>query len=45
MATTEIRNEIILLKGVKNPPVGVKMKIQKLQQAYDEQLLQPDKSK
>jgi|TARA_B100000780_G_scaffold1294_1_gene1067 hypothetical protein len=43
MTIKEIRNQIILLKGVNPQTVEVKMTIQKLQQAYDEELLQSGK--
>jgi|TARA_R110000803_G_scaffold41011_2_gene88364 hypothetical protein len=45
MTTTEIRNRIILLKGINPQPIEVKMEIQKLQQVYDEKLLQSNKNK
>tara|TARA_R110002153_G_scaffold118890_1_gene263704 strand:- start:427 stop:564 length:138 start_codon:yes stop_codon:yes gene_type:complete len=45
MTTTEIRNRIILLKGVSPQPIKVKMEIQQLQQLLDEQSVQFNQNK
>ena len=45
MTIKEIRNRIILLKGVSPQPIKVKMEIQQLQQLLDEQPVQLNKDK